>query len=53
MGGLQETVDLLPLHPDPGEGGTEEAPGLQEDGGRLHRRGGPTADLGSTTPGDT
>ena len=38
-GGLEETVSLLPVprHPDPGEGGGQEAPGLLEDGADLLR----------------
>ena len=53
--GLQKTVGLLPVHPhpDPGEGGPEEAVDLLEDGEPPHRRVGPRADLESTTPVDT
>ena len=53
--GLQKTVGLLPVHPhpDPGEGGPEEAVDLLEDGEPPHRRVGPRADLESTTLVDT
>ena len=53
--GLQQSVGLLPVHrhPHPGEGEPEEAVGLLEDGGELHGRAGPRADLESTTPVDT